>query len=219
MGKDASIFLDESGDLGWNFDRPYQNGGSSRYLTIGAIVVPTGLSKYLTREIRSLYRTRKWAPGKEKKWSGMRPSARLDFATRAAHIQKLHEEIAYHTITVKKERVQEHIRIDANKLYNWMIKDFLLVTMAQFETVRFLPDERSVKVRSGNSLHDYLQAELWLTLGAKTKLTTIPSESSKHPQLQFVDMLCGTIQSHFENSDSDPFNILSSSVIVNKMFF
>lgn len=149
----------------------------------------------------------------------MGPLARLDFATRAVNIQKLHKEIAYHTITVKKERVQEHIRIDANKLYNWMIKDFLLTTMAQFESVRFLPDERSVKVRSGNSLHDYLQTELWLTVGAKTKLMTIPSESSKHPQLQFADMLCGTVQSHFENSDSAPFNVLGSCVTVNKMFF
>lgn len=33
------IFLDESGDLGWSFDRPNGDGGSSRYITISGIVV------------------------------------------------------------------------------------------------------------------------------------------------------------------------------------
>ena len=34
----VSVYLDESGDLGWKFDAPYRCGGSSRYLTISAII-------------------------------------------------------------------------------------------------------------------------------------------------------------------------------------
>lgn len=36
---DITVYLDESGDLGWKFDAPYRSGGSSRYLTIAAIAV------------------------------------------------------------------------------------------------------------------------------------------------------------------------------------
>lgn len=33
------IYLDESGDLGFNFSAPFRTGGSSRFLTIGALSV------------------------------------------------------------------------------------------------------------------------------------------------------------------------------------
>lgn len=37
----AIIYLDESGDTGWKFELPYRNGGSSRYLTIAALIAPS----------------------------------------------------------------------------------------------------------------------------------------------------------------------------------
>jgi len=36
----AHIYLDESGDTGWIFDKPYTKGGSSRYLIIAACLLP-----------------------------------------------------------------------------------------------------------------------------------------------------------------------------------
>jgi hypothetical protein len=39
-----NVYLDESGDLGWTFDKPYRHGGSSRYLTISVLIVPKDLS-------------------------------------------------------------------------------------------------------------------------------------------------------------------------------
>ena len=35
----TTIYLDESGDLGWKFDADFKRGGSSRYLTIAAAVI------------------------------------------------------------------------------------------------------------------------------------------------------------------------------------
>ncbi|AZB91680.1 hypothetical protein DKE41_019025 (plasmid) [Acinetobacter pittii] len=37
----ACIYLDESGDLGWNFNHPYRQGGSSRFLTIACVITPS----------------------------------------------------------------------------------------------------------------------------------------------------------------------------------
>ena len=215
----AEIYLDESGDLGWKFDSPYRQGGSSRFLTIGAVVAPDDMSKTLTRLIADLYRTRSWSPAKEKKWSRMIPSARVDFATRAASLSNKHAKLSYHSITVRKSRVWNHIRADANKLYNFMIKEMLLGDMKRFKRVLFIPDDRSIKVRSGSSLHDYLQTELWFTENVTTKLTTRPSESAEFPQLQFTDMLSGLVQFHFEDADSEPFNILSPLMTVKRLFF
>ncbi|MBW3010579.1 DUF3800 domain-containing protein, partial [Acinetobacter baumannii] len=43
------IYLDESGDLGWNMEKPYQKGGSSRMLTLAAICLPENKVKYVQR--------------------------------------------------------------------------------------------------------------------------------------------------------------------------
>ena len=219
MADHAKIYLDESGDLGWTLDKPFRTGGSSRYLTIGAVVAADDSAKMLKRLVADLYRTRKWSKAKEKKWAKMTPTARIDFATRAESLATKCPEIAYHTITVAKGSVMAHIRADSNKLYNWMINILLVHQMKQFKTVHFIPDERSIKVKSGSSLHDYLQTELWFNIGVPTKLNTQPSQSTKFPQLQFADMLSGVSQSHFENGDSDAFNILSPRIKVKKLFF
>jgi hypothetical protein len=35
-----TIYLDESGCLGWKLDAPYQSGDSSRHFTLAAAVIP-----------------------------------------------------------------------------------------------------------------------------------------------------------------------------------
>jgi hypothetical protein len=48
-----NLYLDESGDLGWTLDKPYQAGGSSRYLTIATLIIPKTIShKALVRNER-----------------------------------------------------------------------------------------------------------------------------------------------------------------------
>jgi hypothetical protein len=49
------IYLDESGDLGWSFDKPYRHGGSSRYLTIASLVVDPSKKHFPKRLIKKLY--------------------------------------------------------------------------------------------------------------------------------------------------------------------
>jgi hypothetical protein len=54
------IYLDESGDLGWMLSEPYQKGGSSRFLVITALIVPTALSHHPKRLLRQFYKSRGW---------------------------------------------------------------------------------------------------------------------------------------------------------------
>jgi hypothetical protein len=215
----AIIYLDESGDLGWLLDKPYRSGGSSRYLTIGGLLVPTEKDHYPQRVIRDLYSKRHWSTTREKKWSSMSPGAQMAFATEARDLNLAHNDIKYLTMTVRKERVLPHIRNDANKLYNYMIKMLLLRDMARFEHVTLVPDPRSIKVESGNSLHDYLQTELWLEKNAATVLTTAPQDSEQCLGLQFTDMLSGAVCRHFEDNESAPFNIISPHAEIRRFLF
>lgn len=213
------IYLDESGDLGWKFDKPYRYGGSSRYLTITSLITPKDKRDLPKRIIRKMYKKFKWNTKDEKKWSQMSIEERDYFSERAKALREKYPDIRYFSMTVKKENVQPHIRDDGNKLYNYMINLLLLEEMSHFENVEFFPDPRSVKVESGNSMHDYLQTQLWFEKGASTILTTIPAESSSNLNVQFSDMLSGVVQGHFEDGNSSPWGILASSTNVRRLYF
>lgn len=214
-----NIYLDESGDLGWKFDAPYRRGGSSRYLTIASIITPKERKDAPKRVVKRLFKKHKWETHQEKKWADMSPSERLDFAKAASRLSQQMPEISYHAIVVQKENVEEHIRRDQNKLYNYMIQLSLINEMAKYDDVTLIPDPRSIKVASGNSLHDYLKIQLLFEKKVRTELNTQPHDSSQNLSIQFADMLSGLVQSHFEDGNSAPWNILKSQVKVKNLFF
>lgn len=164
------IYLDESGDLGWTFDAPYRSGGSSRHLTITAVCVPSEKKHIPKRIVRDLYSRFSWPTANERKWVQMPANERTHFANEARKMCDQHPDIHLHAIVVNKQKVEEHIRKDCNKLYNYMIRLALLERMAAYGAVTLIPDPRSIKVKSGNSLADYLQTELWFTKKVKTEL-------------------------------------------------
>lgn len=195
------IYLDESGDLGWDFSAPFRGGGSSRYLTIASLCVPSDKRHFPKRVIKTLYEKFGWPTSVEKKWSAMKAAERTEFARAAQALCKAHPDIHLDGITVKKQNVQNHLRADGNKLYNYMLRLSLLGRMRRHTEVHLIPDPRSIKVRSGNSLPDYLQILLWFHLQCETKLKMQPLESHNCRGIQFADMLCGAIQAGFEDGN------------------
>jgi hypothetical protein len=218
----AIIFADESGDLGWTFDKPYRTGGSSRHLTVAAICVPTEKRHLPKRAVRNLYKAYGWPTCTERKWVDMPAPARTDFAKAAVELCTKNPDISMHAIIVNKVNVEAHIRKDPNKLYNFMVKVSLLDCFAKYDTATFVPDERSIKVESGRSLHDYLQTELWFTKKVRSVLTTLPLESKHCLGIQFADMLSGVVQSCVEDRgecDRADFDIIETALRPKFLFF
>ncbi len=218
-GSSAHIYLDESGDTGWQFDLPYTRGGSSRYLIIAATLLDPAIDHKPERLLRHLYTRRHWNPGAEKKWARMSPQARTEFARSAARLASTTPALELIAIVADKRQVMRHVRHDASKLYQYMVKVLLLEAMAGHERVVFAPDPRSMKVESGNSLHDYLQTELWFSARATTLLETTPRDSRHCLNLQFVDMLAGVVQSHFEFGEPRHWEHLRAHVRIKTLLF
>ncbi|MCF8078872.1 MAG: DUF3800 domain-containing protein [Desulfobacterales bacterium] len=214
------IYLDESGDLGFNFTRPYRKGGSSRYLSIAFLRVPRD-SKHLTKRIvRALYKKRKGPRPKEIKGAEISAAEQKDFAGQVVRFLKSNPSARVFAITVDKRNVKHHIREDANKLYNYMISLILLDKIKNSKIVSFIPDPRTIKVRSGNSLVDYLQTKLWFELNSKTKLIHQAEESHNALNLQFADIIAHLVWKHYENKDaSEAFQILQKKVELRELFF
>ncbi|MFA6408678.1 MAG: DUF3800 domain-containing protein [Gammaproteobacteria bacterium] len=198
----ASVFLDESGDLGWKFDAPYRKGGSSRYLTIAALIVPHEKKHFPPRLIKKLYSQHEWPCTAEKKWKDMYNNERLNFIKNSKSLLEQHSEIQCTAITVNKEKVQSHIRNDPNKLYNYMIGLILPRKIKHFSRIVLSPDPRSIKIQSGNSLPDYLKLLLWFSEKASTDVMYRPLDSATCKSIQFVDMLAGAIQRYHEDRDN-----------------
>lgn len=200
---DAVVYLDESGDLGWKFDKPYRLGGSSRYITIAAVITTSQKSHLPGRTIRNIYQKFKWNPKEEMKWNMLKEHEKDFIVDKCVSLAIQHSDIQLFSISVYKPNVANYIRTDANKLYNYMIKLILLDELSKFENVRFIPDPRSIKIKSGNSLADYLQTALWFEKNVKTKLISNPLDSASCKGVQFSDMLSGIIQQHYEDSKSN----------------
>lgn len=214
-----NIYLDESGDLGWALARPYRHGGSSRFMTIAFVACPSEKTHLLKRVVRKVYEKTKTSPQVELKGSSMSVADKCFFAGKVKTLLTDHPDIKIGAITVQKENVSEHIREDANKLYNYMIRLAVLPEIKGEPVVNLIRDNKTVKVKSGNSLIDYLQMTLWFDMDVKTKIIDIPSDSKKVQNLIFIDWINNLIWGNYEDGNSAPFEIISPLINCYRLFF
>ena len=214
-----NVFIDESGDLGFTFDRPYRFGGSSRYLTIAFLLVPEELSYLPKRIVRKLYQRKKQTTSAELKGPDLIAKDRVFIAKKVVNLLTNHPSIEAFAITAYKKKVADHIRRDANKLYNYMISLVLLDRIKDKPNITFIPDERSIKVQSGNSLVDYLQTKLMFDFDSKTIMKNNPQASYKVLNLQLVHFISNFVWKKYEDNHSLEYNILKQKVQFTHLFF
>jgi len=96
----------------------------------------------------------------EKKASTATVNQKILLCNKTVSLLQNYPDIKIDVITVKKQNVQAHIREDPNKLYNYMIGLVVPDYVKKEKTIIVHPDERSIKVKSGNSLEDFLKIKL-----------------------------------------------------------
>lgn len=214
-----NVYLDESGDLGWVLNKPYGKGGSSRYLTIAFVTCPSEKKHFLKRIVRKVYKKTHTPASIELKGSSLNVEDKKYFAKEVNKMVSMNPDIRIGAITVNKNKVQAHIREDSNKLYNYMIKIAVLESVKNEPHVNLIRDNKTIKVKSGNSLVDYLQITLWFDMNSKTKLIDNPSDSKKVQNLIFIDWINNIVWSNYENQNSEPYRILKNVMDSKVLFF
>jgi len=213
------IYQDESGDLGWTFDNPNRHGGSSRYLTIAFVTVPESKKQQLWRLVKRVYEKYKLNPKIEKKGSSYTDEHATYIAGRMVDLVDRHEDIKICAITIKKEKVDDHIRTEENIIYNYALVRKIAPIIKDLPHVIIIPDKRTIKVRSGNSCAEYLRTKLWFEMQSKTQVDYIPTESTDKPHLWFIDWVANFIWRHYEDGRSDAYNRLSGILDETRLFF
>ncbi len=211
------IYVDESGDLGWQFNQPFRAGGSSHYLTVACLIVPSQHHRRPRKVVTRLYKKFGWQT--ERKANQASHSQKALFCRMAVDLIRRYPEIKLDVITVKKVNVQSHIRKDANKLYNYMLGLVIPDCVTQEANFDLITDERSIKVKSLNSLKDYLQVKLWFEVGCQTVVNHRPMDSSQNYGLQFVDWIAHCVWSNYEDGNDAFVKILRPVVKIRPLFF
>lgn len=214
-----NVYLDESGDLGFNFTNPYRNGGSSRYLTLCFAIVPSNLGSKLKRCVVKTYKKFKFPANTEIKGSQLTEVQKLYFISSVGNLINNNPTIKLGHITVFKQRVISHIASDSNKLYNYMINLSVLPIVKDEPIINLIRDERSVKVKSGNSLAEYLQTQLYFHLRSSSRLVDVPTNSTKCKHMIFIDWISNCIFRHFEDNESTVYNALVPFLSIDKRLY
>lgn len=196
------IYLDESGDLGWTLDSPYQNGGSSRMLTLAAVCSPDDKCKYIQRIMRALYKKRKRPLANELKSVDLNHADKEMFIKLTLKMLSEHSDIQLRSITVHKNYVDKRMKKDPNVLYNYMVKLLLLKPICESQYVDFMPDQRSEKVNTKWNMGDYLKQMVYEEGVSKSIINqscnVTPMDSGKCLELQFIDIYAGLVWAMYE---------------------
>lgn len=203
--------------MGWSFGKPFRMGGSSRFLTLAFLILPDEHLKKPKKVIAHLYQKFGWLS--EKKASQATPSQKLLFCNHANRLLQTYQDIQVDVITVKKANVDTHIRSDSNKLYNYMVGLVVQDHVKDQESFALVLDERSIKVKSQNSLNDYLQIKLWFDVGSSTRVNCCPTTSTYNYTLQFVDWIAHCIWEYYEDGNDAYFKALGNVVRKRQLFF
>lgn len=195
----ASIFVDESGDLGWQLDKPRGRGGSSNFLVLAAIVVPDGMNKHLERIVRSLYRQRGRSLSNELKSTMLNSHERSSFAKALSQLRIRHDGFGFHAAVAEKKEVPVPLKNKSEILYVHMAEQMLHGAITKWTAVDIYPDARTVKTQDKNFLHNYLEARLAIA-GHVASINTIPSESGQLREIQAADILASIVGAKFEEN-------------------
>jgi len=213
------VYFDESGDTGFKFARPFRRGGSSRFLTIAFVLIPRDLAEEPRRIVRKLYSKRGRSSRNELKGSHLTPAEKLYVANRTKKLLTRNKRMKIYAITVNKVKVRPEIRKETNILYNYMVGLVLPEKIKRHSEITLIHDKRTIKVRSGNSLKDYLQVKLWYILNSNTVLRYHPKESHRSLNLQFIDYIAHIIWSRFEDNETAAYDIIRTKIDSIPLFF
>jgi hypothetical protein len=207
-------FFDESGDLGWKFDAPYRQGGSSRFFVIASALGPGKLHHPLGRVIKKLWHTQGWTSQQEKKWKDIPNKARLSFAELALGCIEANPDIRLSVSILDKQALQPHLRPDHHLLYAHLATQLIASDLAACSEAEVCPDELNQGTGAANLLQHLMRHEVWFRRGCAPSIKQIPKQKHLEQALGFCDMLAGAAASQYEDGRSEPWRLLEQAVTV-----
>ena len=217
--KSATILFDESGDLGWTFSAPYMQGGSSRFLSLFFLILPSCDTYKLRKPMKEIYTSRGIDFKKVELKGGQLYRHEKDRIIKAAEsLLATNPDIRGRLINIDKEKVLPHLHRDPNLLYNYAVKLAIIDDIVQHQNVVLMPDPRTIRV-GALSIRDYLQTEATYTRGSAAYIKLKEKPSNSELALQFTDCLVHWFWREHELGDDMGLHNLKPYIKIRNLFF
>jgi len=205
------IYLDESGDLGFN-------KGSSKYFVISFIAMDTKTNLILKRKIKKAKKRHKIGKDVEIKANKSNHSLRVDVLKEICSLP-----IEIYSITTKKQGINKSLRKDTNIFYNYMVNLILVpyIEESKISNLCLIADSRINKVSKGMRFGDYLKYKVFFENNLyKIKLDIKYLDSLTSYGLQVVDFITNSIFKSYEQANDRYYKALRGRIIRdNRLYF
>lgn len=198
----VTAFIDESGNL----------GTADRYFVLAAVVCSNDSSKNRIKRIMKkacLDCSSDGKPLEEIK------SSELNFTQKQKIVNKLVGKADHEVfiLVCDKNHIEEHLKDKKNIIYNYL-SGFLVkrIVRKYNDDVRIIFDERSTKVKSMNSLLEYLQTKVHIEWGFTKNFTVEQSDSKSMYCLQAADLVSNITFRKYERGKSHLLELLDPRI-------
>lgn len=208
------IFLDEAGDLGFDFTK----SGTSKTFTITVLIChDTETLKGIQKAVKRTLKNKINAKNKRKRLVQELKGNATTHEVKAYFLSHMPQDgWEIFTIVLNKERVFENLQTTSgkNKLYNYLTKELLGTIRqkkTQIHTVNLVVDK--CKDSDGRKdFNSYIKANIETSFPLETNIYITHENSQDNAGLQAVDIFCWGIQRKANSNDSTWYNEFSGRV-------
>lgn len=205
----VSIFLDESGDLGFNFSA----SGTSKYFVVCILI--TENKKTLDQLVKKIIRN--LPPKQRQKRKGVLHCTNEDVTIRKRLLANLtHRELGIVYICIEKKRILIPDRNQKHLLYNYITnalinKVFDYLSEKEIGGVDFFASRRETNKYYNECFSRFIESNTTKNSNIDLKIHIASPQDEKC--LQIVDFLSWSVFRKYEYNDDEYYSIISSKII------
>lgn len=208
------IFLDESGDLGFDFSKPK----TSKKFVITLLVCDDkealdGFRKAVRRTLKNKVNYKKTGSRIAQELKGMGTT----LAVKSYFYRNLPDEgWRLYTVVLNKKRVNDDLRKShgRKKLYNFLSR-FILekIDLSKAAPAVTLITDRCKNTEDIRDFNSYVENHIEALLPLNVPLNIYHERSHENAGLQAVDLFCWGIFRKYENSDYEWYNVYNEAIV------
>lgn len=208
------LYLDESGDLGFDF----VNKKPSKFFTVTILAIKGPLNnRLLTKAVK---KTLKRKLNRKKATTEELKGARTIFEIKKYFYNQIKDlKFAIYALTLNKKRVYERLTRDKERVYNYisrLVLDKIAFEKAQVQVMLILDKSKSPK--EIGDFNQYIFRQLKGRLDPKVPLDIKHENSRQYYGLQAVDLFSWGIFRKYEKKDTAWFDIFREKVAFEEQY-
>ncbi len=204
------LYLDESGDLGFDF----KNKNPSRFFVITLLQTKPKWNKLIGKAVAKTLDNKinyknKRKPATELKGNNTNLKVKQYFLEQM--IKRVPQIPLYSIVLDKQRLLKKHSKPVRTNVYNQMTHQLLeQIDFSEIDNLQLVLD----RCKNGRNVDAYLSANLSLCLDVETKLYVEHVDSQEHKGVQAVDLFCHGIARKYELGDYDWYDEFMENIVV-----